>query len=277
VAPLFGLNIHPLRMDQVIDRCRHAVNTRSPLLLGVVNASKVVNVRKDVELHDALHKCDLLVADGQSVVWASRLLRRPVPERVAGIDIFERLLHVAHEESLSIYLLGATPEVLSDLETHVGSRFPGARIAGSRHGYFEDHEAEDIAADIRDCLPDMLFLGMPSPKKERFLATYRETVSAPVMHGVGGSFDVLAGKTKRAPLSWQKYGMEWAFRLVQEPRRMWRRYLYTNTAFAVLTVKEMAGFRYRHPTRPNDPPLAVPKTPKSSASTSPSRPEFHHG
>ncbi len=275
VSPLFGLRVHALRMDDVVDRCRRAVDTRDPLLLGVVNASKVVSIRKDTALHGALQTCDLLLADGQSVVWASRLLRKPVPERVAGIDIFERLLHIAHKENRSVFLLGARQDVLRDLEAQLRRRFPGLRIAGRRHGYFEDHEAEAIAAEIRDCRPDMLFLGMPSPKKEMFLATFRDTLAVPVMHGVGGSFDVLAGKTKRAPLSWQKTGMEWAFRLVQEPRRMWRRYLHTNTAFIVLTVKEMAGFRMTPPSLPVASPRVVTAASKSSTRTS--RPGFHHG
>ena len=275
VSTLFGLRVHALRIDDVVDQCRQAVRTRQPLLLGVVNASKVVNVRKDAALHGALQKCDVLLADGQSVVWASRLLRAPVPERVTGIDIFERLLHVAHKGNHSVFLLGAKADVLRDLEAQLGRRFPGLRIVGRRHGYFEDHEADTIAAEIRDCQPDMLFLGMPSPKKETFLATYRDALAVPVMHGVGGSFDVLAGKTRRAPASWQKMGMEWAFRLAQEPRRMWRRYLHTNSAFILLTAKEMAGRRTAPPPSTHYPPRILSSAAKSETRTS--RPELHHG
>ncbi len=274
VSSLFGLRVDAMRIDDVVDRCRQAVDSRTPLLVGVVNASKVVSVRKDADLLGALRKCDVLLADGQSVVWASRLLRKPVPERVTGIDLFERLLNIAHKDDLSIYLLGAKPDVLAALEAQLSRRFPGLRIAGSRHGYFENEEAEAIATEIRSCCPDMLFLGMPSPKKETFLATFRDTLAVPVMHGVGGSFDVLAGKTKRAPLSWQKLGMEWAYRLVQEPRRMWRRYLKTNTAFIVLTVREMAGFKTSLAQTPD-----VSRKPSSApeGAARSSQPEFHHG
>ena len=274
VSSLFGLRVDAMRIDDVVARCRQAVDSRSPLLVGVVNASKVVSVRKDADLLGALRRCDVLLADGQSVVWASRLLRKPVPERVAGIDLFERLLDVAHKDGLSVYLLGAKPDVLRDLEAQLGRRFPGLRIAGSRHGYFDNEEAGSIASEIRGCRPDMLFLGMPSPKKETFLATFRDTLDVPVMHGVGGSFDVLAGKTKRAPLGWQKLGMEWAYRLVQEPRRMWRRYLKTNTAFIVLTVREMAGFGTSLVQTPD-----VSRKPSSApeGAARSSQPEFHHG
>jgi N-acetylglucosaminyldiphosphoundecaprenol N-acetyl-beta-D-mannosaminyltransferase len=206
-----------------------------------VNAAKVVNIRKDKGLGGALRKCDLLVADGQSVVWASHLLRQPLPERIAGIDLFEDLLELANIEGWSIYLLGAKPDVLHDLEERLGERFPGLHVVGRRDGYFEAEEAEAVVKDIRDCRPDMLFLGMPSPKKETFLADYRDRLDVPVMHGVGGSFDVLAGRTKRAPLIWQNAGMEWAFRLLQEPRRMWRRYLHTNSMFVLLTLRELGS------------------------------------
>lgn len=236
---LFGIYLDALSMDDVIERCRTALVTRSRLLLGVLNAAKVVNMRKDPLLRDSLIGCDLLLADGQSIVWASRLLRRPLPERVAGIDIFERLLVLAHKEGRSIYLLGAQPDVLRKLEERLQERLPGIRIAGSHHGYFDAAEAPAIAAEIRNSGADMLFLGMASPKKEIFLGSFGASLDVPVLHGVGGSFDILAGITRRAPPAWQRVGMEWAYRLLQEPRRMFWRYVRTNTAFVLLTAREL--------------------------------------
>lgn len=235
---LFGLNIDGVRMDEAIERCRQAVLTREPVLVGVLNAAKIVNLRHDPALRDAILACNLLLADGQSVVWASRLLRRPLPERVAGIDLFEGLLDLAHREHHAIYLLGARPQVLAALELTIARRWPGLRIAGSRHGYFDDSQGAEVAADIRASGADMLFLGMASPKKETFLRRFHDELGVPVLHGVGGSFDVLAGITRRAPLAWQRLGLEWAYRLLQEPGRMWKRYLVTNTAFIALTMRE---------------------------------------
>jgi N-acetylglucosaminyldiphosphoundecaprenol N-acetyl-beta-D-mannosaminyltransferase len=235
---LFGLNVDGLRMDEAVDRCREALETREPVLVGVLNAAKIVTLRHDPMLRDALLDCNMLLADGQAVVWASRLLGRPLPERVAGIDLFEELLALAHRDNRSVYLLGARPDVLAALERKIAQRWPGLRLAGSHHGYFDAAEAEGIARDIKTAKADMLFLGMASPKKEIFLNRFRHELGVPILHGVGGSFDVLAGITKRAPRTWQRLGLEWAYRLLQEPGRMWKRYLVTNSAFIALTVTE---------------------------------------
>lgn len=235
---LFGLDIAPVTMQQVLARCRAALITREPLLVGVVNAAKIVNLRSDPVLRASLLECGVIVADGQSVVWASRVLGRPLPERVAGIDLFEALLAMANRDARSVYLLGARPEVLERLQRGLRTRYPDLQIVGARDGYFSDDEGAAVAADIRRSGADMLFLGMVSPKKENFLAAYGHDLQVPVLHGVGGSFDILAGVTRRAPVRWQRLGLEWAYRLLQEPRRMWRRYLRTNTAFVGLVARE---------------------------------------
>jgi N-acetylglucosaminyldiphosphoundecaprenol N-acetyl-beta-D-mannosaminyltransferase len=256
---LFGVQLDALCMEEAVDRCREAILIRKPLLIGVVNAAKIVNMRRDPQLQDAVLDCDMVLADGQSVVWASRILRRPLPERVAGIDLFERLLDLAHRQDRSVYLLGAKPEVLAALTRQIATRWPGLRIAGSQHGYYDEAQAEDVAAQIRASGADMLFLGMASPRKEIFLKRFRHQLGVPVLHGVGGSFDVMAGLTKRAPLSWQRLGLEWAYRLAQEPGRMWKRYLVTNTAFIALTISEAL-----HPARApsiNPPPAPPPRFP----------------
>lgn len=238
---LFGVYFDALRMEDVIARCRTALATRSRMLLGVLNAAKVVHMRNDSLLRNSLIDCDLLLADGQSIVWASRLLRHPLPERIAGIDVFENLLALAHREGRSIYLLGARAEVLGKLQDRLLERFPDLRIVGSHHGYFDTSESAAIADDIRNSGADMLFLGITSPKKEIFLSTYGRTLNVPILHGVGGSFDILAGLTKRAPLRWQRWGMEWAYRLLQEPRRLLWRYVATNSIFILLTAREVVA------------------------------------
>jgi len=235
---LFGLQLDALTLDQVIGLAESSLESRQRLLVGVVNAAKVVKLRSDAFLRDSLLECDVLLADGQAVVWAGRLLGQRLPERVAGIDLFESMLDLAHRDGRRIYLLGARPEVLHAMEDRIRSRWPDLRVVGSRDGYFDETQSAQIAADIASSGADMLFLGITSPKKEIFLGTHGPSLGVPVLHGVGGSFDVLAGMTKRAPLRWQQWGMEWAYRVLQEPRRLWKRYLTTNTSFLFLVVRE---------------------------------------
>jgi N-acetylglucosaminyldiphosphoundecaprenol N-acetyl-beta-D-mannosaminyltransferase len=235
---LFGLKVDALTMDEVLERARGDIRQRRRLLIGVVNAAKVVQLRSDARLRRSLLDADVLLADGQSVIWASRFLGRSLPERVTGIDLFERLLELADGERLAVYFLGARAEVLDKLLRRVQDRYPGLVVAGSRNGYFTEDCAPAVAAAIADSGADMLFLGMPSPIKENFLAKFGDSTRVPLLHGVGGSFDVLAGITRRAPLAWQRHGFEWAYRLLQEPRRLWNRYLTSNTAFIVLTLRE---------------------------------------
>lgn len=246
---LFGLHVDPLTLQEAVARCRAAVSARRRMLVGVVNAAKVVALRQDQLLRDSLLACDMVLADGQSVVWASRLLGSPLPERVTGIDLFEALLRVADEDHRSVYLFGARQEVLDRVVDEVRSRHPALAIAGARNGYFADDEIPAIAEQIAASGADMLFLGITSPIKEIFLGRYADTLGVPVLHGVGGSFDILAGFTKRAPDRWQRWGMEWAYRLLQEPGRLWRRYMRTNTRFLAIVARE----RLR-PTPPYAPP-----------------------
>jgi N-acetylglucosaminyldiphosphoundecaprenol N-acetyl-beta-D-mannosaminyltransferase len=236
---LFGVELDALTMDQTVQRCLDAVRDGGRLEIGVVNAAKLVTMRRDPRLAAAVAGCDIVVADGQAVVWASRVLRQPLPERVAGIDLFMRLLAEAEPRGTGVYFLGARKDVLDLMIAEVEARFPALRIAGHRNGYFDDSEQEAIADAIRASGAQLLFLGMTSPKKEIFTAAHGKRTGVHVVHGVGGSFDILAGVTKRAPRAWQRLGLEWLYRLLQEPRRLARRYLTTNAAFLLMTAREL--------------------------------------
>jgi N-acetylglucosaminyldiphosphoundecaprenol N-acetyl-beta-D-mannosaminyltransferase len=242
---LFGIDLDALTLDETVRRCIAAVDARRQLEIGVVNAAKVVRMRRDPRLRTAVTGCDLVLADGQSVVWASRVLRARLPERVAGIDLFIRLLAEAERRGLSVYFLGARRALLDTMIERLHDRFPALIIAGSHDGYFADAGAPAIADEIAQSRAQLLFLGMTSPKKENFVAEYGERTGASVLHGVGGSFDVLAGVVRRAPRSWQRLGMEWLYRAIQEPRRLGGRYVTTNAAFVGLVLRELVW-----PTRP---------------------------
>ncbi len=240
---LFGLKLDALTLDQTVQRCLDAIDGGEMLEVGVVNAAKLVNMRRDPSLHEAVAGCGLVVADGQSVVWASQLLRAPLPERVAGIDLFQRLLAEAEKRNLSVYFLGAKAEVLEEMVARVRRKHPLLTIAGYRDGYYSADESAQVADAIHESKAQLLFLGMTSPKKELFVAEFGERTGARVVHGVGGSFDVLAGLVKRAPRAWQRLGMEWFYRAAQEPRRLGKRYLGTNLAFIALVARERRQVR----------------------------------
>lgn len=241
VEIILGYPFAAATMGEVVDQCDNAITSQTPIQISVMNAAKVVNAGQDPELYEAVLSCDLILADGQAVVWASRLLGQPLPERVTGIDLFLRLLELADAKHYSVFLLGGTAQVNETVVQVIEATYPGARIVGHQDGYYLDEDS--VARGIASCRPDMLFLGMNSPKKELFLKLHHTLMHVPVTHGVGGSFDVLAGVTKRAPELWQKMGMEWAYRLLQEPRRMWKRYLRTNVVFIFTVAGALARQR----------------------------------
>lgn len=246
---LLGIRISALRMNDVLDIANEHIANRKNLLIGVVNVAKFVNIHKDPALRNSIDEADLILADGAPIVWLSRKLGQPLPQRIAGIDLMYKLLQQASERHYRVYFLGAKPEVLLKAVETVQRDYPGVHIAGYRDGYFKEEQEQNVAQAIKDSNPDIVFVGISSPKKENFLRKWRSFMSVPVCHGVGGSFDILAGITKRAPLWMQKVGLEWLYRLIQEPRRMWKRYLVTNTIFiklclqAILTTKLGRLFR----------------------------------
>lgn len=204
----------------------------------VVNAAKLVNMQYDTKLYESVVSSDIINPDGMSVVWASRLLGAPLPERVSGIDMMERLVRLSHERGYLIYFLGARQEVVKRVVDKYIAEYSPSIIAGYRDGYFAADEEQDVAREISSSRADILFVAISSPRKEVFLNTYKDLINAPFIMGVGGSFDVVSGLVKRAPVWMQRSGLEWFYRLLQEPRRMWRRYLYTNSLFIYLLIKQ---------------------------------------
>jgi N-acetylglucosaminyldiphosphoundecaprenol N-acetyl-beta-D-mannosaminyltransferase len=196
-------------------------------------------MRNNSILRQSIEQADIVLADGLPIVWLSRALGKSLPCRVAGIDIMVELLKVADKKHWRVYFLGAKPEALSRLIEVIKKDFPGVQIAGYRDGYFTETQEEAVAKSIKDSNADILFVGISPPKKEIFLGKWHRYLNVPVCHGVGGSFDVLAGVTKRAPLWMQKSGLEWFYRVLQEPRRMWKRYLTTNMVFIWLSCGEI--------------------------------------
>ncbi len=238
-ASFLGVPLAVISMDRVLDLVHETIVARGRLQIGVVNAAKLVNMHQNRMLREEVLSSDIILADGSAVVWASRVLRQPLPERVAGIDLMTRMLQRGDSAGYRFFLLGATEEVSAAVAMRIGNDYPGVRIVGRRNGYFASDEEAGVAHEILHAKPDILLIAMSSPKKEGFMARWSRKIGVPVCHGVGGSFDVMAGKVQRAPVTWQRLGLEWLYRLKQEPRRLFKRYLLTNTLFCLLTLKAM--------------------------------------
>ncbi len=225
-------------MEQTVDIIDNAITERRTIHHVVINAAKLVNAQKDQELKRSITDCDIINADGQAIVWASRFLNVPLPERVAGIDLMDELVKLSSRKKYKVFLLGAKEDIVQKVSRIYKERYGDDIIAGYRNGYFRKEEELQVAQQIADSKADILFVAMSSPKKEIFLNTYKKEINIPFIMGVGGSFDVVAGFVKRAPMWMQKTGMEWFFRVIQEPKRMWKRYLVGNSEFIYLILKE---------------------------------------
>jgi len=233
-----GLPVDALTMKETLEIIEQSIDQKKRIHHVVINAAKVVNAQKDIDLKNSIAHCDIINADGQAVVWATRFLNNPVPERVAGIDLMEELVKLSAKKGYKIYFLGAKEEIVKKVVETYSSNYGKEIIGGYRNGYFKKEDEMAIAKDIAASKSDILFVAITSPKKEIFLNTYKEYIDAPFIMGVGGSFDVIAGFVKRAPVWMQKAGLEWFYRVIQEPKRMWKRYLVGNTEFIILILKE---------------------------------------
>ncbi|WP_405601083.1 MULTISPECIES: WecB/TagA/CpsF family glycosyltransferase [unclassified Pseudoalteromonas] len=223
-------------MQETVSFIENRIEKKEFLQHVVVNVAKIVNMQKDPVLAESVKACDLINIDGMGVVFGARFLGHDVPERVAGVDLFHELLAMSAKRDFPVFLLGATQEVVSETVSKVKAQNPDLTIAGYNDGYFwEDEEA--VVTKIRESGAKLLFVAITSPKKENFINKWQDKLGVDFVMGVGGTFDVVAGKVKRAPLWMQKAGLEWLYRVMQEPGRMWKRYLVTNTRFAVLLIK----------------------------------------
>lgn len=239
-VPILGCTVHAVTMEQALAWCIAACRDEGgrPRIVLTANASHLVEVQDNPALRAACAAADLVVPDGMSLVWAGRFLGHAMPERVAGIDLLSELLRAAPRRGLRIFLLGARPEVLARFVEHCRQTFPGIDLAGWRDGYFTPAEHEEVVRQIAESRADILFVAMPSPFKDIWCETHRDRFGVRLIMGVGGSFDVLAGLVPRAPPAMQRAGLEWAWRLLQEPRRLWRRYLVGNSRFVGLVLRQ---------------------------------------
>lgn len=225
-----------ISMSETVDVIAERIECRQFTQHVVVNVAKLVAMQKNRELAASVRACDIVNIDGMGIVLGARALGFPVQERVAGVDLFHRLIEMSALRGYPVFLLGATADVVRSAASEMATKYPALQIAGYHHGYFWNDEMA-VVDKIRASGARLLFVAITSPKKENFINRWKDHMGVDFVMGVGGTFDVVAGKVKRAPLWMQRNGFEWAYRILQEPRRMWKRYLVTNTVFALMLLK----------------------------------------
>lgn len=236
---LLNTNIDNYSMKETLNYIEEVISSNKHIQHVVVNAGKIVAMQQDEQLMRSVNEADLINVDGQAVVWASLLLSKPLKERVTGIDLMENLVEVASKNNYKIFFFGAKEEVVARVVKIYSERYSPNIIGGYRNGYFKKEDEPGIAQHIADSGSQILFVAISSPAKENFLFDNKEVLKKiNFTMGVGGSFDVVAGKVKRAPKWIHKLGLEWFYRLIQEPKRLWKRYLIGNLKFIFLVFRE---------------------------------------
>ncbi len=231
IITLFDIPMHNWTLQETVGEIGQRLENRQFTQHVVVNVAKLMAMQDNAALRQAVLQCDIINIDGAGIVFGGRFLGLNIPERVAGIDLFYELLALAERRRFSVYFLGARPDIVTRAVAVLQQRYPNLIIAGFHHGYFKAAEEAEMVDQIRRSGADLLFVAMTSPLKETFIQRWRQRLGVHFVMGVGGTLDVVAGKVRRAPLWMQRWGLEWLFRLLQEPRRLWKRYLISNSRF----------------------------------------------
>ena len=237
IVDFMGIKMHSATMLETVNVISNRIEQNIFTQHVVVNVAKIVNMKKDPVLRESILSCDIINIDGMGVVFGARMKGINIPERVAGVDLFLELLKKAEEKVFPVFFLGARQDVVEETVRRLQQSYPDLNIAGYHHGYFWDDE-KTIVEKIKKSGAYLLFVAITSPKKENFINKWKDQLGVRFVMGVGGSFDVISGKVERAPKWMQNAGLEWFFRVIQEPRRMWKRYLVTNSKFAWMLLRD---------------------------------------
>ncbi|HLW47323.1 MAG TPA: WecB/TagA/CpsF family glycosyltransferase [bacterium] len=255
---ILGVAFDPVDLDGAVARVIAFVDGGRPSLVVTANTEMVMTARRDAGLAALLAGAALVVADGVGVVWGSRYLQRPLPARVPGIELAERLLAAAARRRWRVYLLGGRPGIAEEAAARLRAAYPGLDVVGCAHGYFGSADEPRVVAAIGAAGPVLLLAGLGTPRQERWLARHLSALGVPVAMGIGGSLDVWAGRASRAPRLMQALGLEWLYRLAHEPRRL-RRQLTIPHFMAVVAGKRAREARAARRAPSAAPPPEVPR------------------
>lgn len=246
-----GVGIDKYSFDEVVERIvDHALSDRTPEYVVTPNAMHILTLQKDAHFREIYRRAFLVVPDGVSLLWAAKFLNTPLNGRVNGTDLFEKLCVVASKTGLKVFLLGGRPGAAEKAQETLEVRYPGLKIVGIHcppyNFEYQPEELELINAKIKAANPDLLFVGLGAPKQEKWIAASYQEIEVPISFGIGVSFELVANMVSRAPVWMQKIGLEWLFRLIVEPGRLWKRYVIGNPLFIWLVLKQRLGiFRFK--------------------------------
>ncbi|MGL5440377.1 MAG: WecB/TagA/CpsF family glycosyltransferase [Filifactoraceae bacterium] len=227
---VLGIRIDKVTMDEAVTYVTNGLKGEKPFVIVTPNSEIVMDANYDKKLGNFIENADLVVPDGIGLVMGSKVIKKPLRERVTGIDLMDRLLKYADENKKSVYLLGAKDGTARMAGENIKKKYPNLILAGTHHGYYKGmhcghkgHPEEvEVLNEIKGKNVDMLFIGFGAPKQEMFIDEYKNVLGAKILMGVGGSFDVISGNIERAPQIYQKMGMEWFYRGIKEPWRFKR-------------------------------------------------------
>ncbi len=241
-ASLLGIPVDPITMNDAVTRFRDLVKTGGPAVAFSLNVDIWMKLRRDRVLRDIYEKAELVLVDGTPMVWAAHLLRVPLPGRVSGSDLLPRFCEIAAKEGYRIFFLGALPGVAARAKSALEAQYPGLCVVGTYSPplHFERDPLEDskTVEIVKSAAPDVLFVGFGCPRQELWLSRHVGNLGVPISMGVGSAIDFASGRLRRAPLVVQRLGFEWVYRLIQEPRRLWKRYLLDDTPFVYYVARE---------------------------------------
>lgn len=233
---ILGINVIQLDYKTLVNKIDENINNREKTFIVAINPEKILMARKNKKLLNILNNADYPIPDGIGIIYASRLNKGSIKTRVTGINTMEELCSFATKKKYRVFLYGGKEEIVKKAKEQLEKTYKGINIVGYINGYETNNK--EIINKINNCHPDIVFVALGSPKQEYWIYDNMEAIDAKVFQGVGGSFDVISGKTKRAPKKVQKLGLEWLFRLIKEPKRVFRQIKLIKFVFLVLLNKK---------------------------------------
>lgn len=219
---ILGIGVDPVTMDEAMNFIQGFIAEGVPRLVVTADAAGIVAAQSDAQWRSIMETADLVTPDSVGVLWAAERRGDPIPQRVSGVDLVEKLVEKSASTKCRLFFLGAAPGVAIAARDALEKKYPGASIVGVHDGFFGESDTKLVVEKVRDAKPDVLLVAMGIPRQEKFIKEHMYEIGAAVNMGVGGSFDVLSGSVKRAPAWLQKLQLEWLWRLIQNPKK-WRK------------------------------------------------------